>query len=365
MRQSEVRVKPWESRRLKQLRDHAASARIVKRAVCLLLSAAGERTRDIARVTGLSRRAIEIIRRRWRQLRLRSVLDKPRPGRPSLITVEYRRELRRALRKGPLALGYVFTVWSIARLRTYLRQAHGHHLGRQPPAATGPRARLRRRPPQAHAGRQTRRAGIPPNPTTIAAAKKGAIKADATFELWYADATEFDLLPHLVRCWMPKAEQRAVRTPGKNRKLAAFGALCYGCGLFLHHTQPRVTAWGMRHLVQRLLRRARRTGRRVVLVLDRGNPNHAHAFAPRLGNGEPHVEVVWLLRYCWNLNLIERLWKHIKGSRLANVLFASYQKFVEHAESALEDFAKHPDLTLSVVTKTSQTNMRKNLVAYT
>jgi transposase len=156
-----------------------------------------------------------------------------------------------------------------------------------------------------------------------------------------------------------------VRTPGKNKKLAAFGAFCYGQGLFLHYTQPRVTAWGMRHLVQRLLQRARRTGRRVVLVLDRGSPNHAHALHRDLELACPHIQVLWLPNYCWNLNLIERLWKHLKGSRIANVLFASYRKFVKHVEAALEDFAKHPDLTLSVVTKASRKNIRKNLVAHT
>jgi hypothetical protein len=183
--------------------------------------------------------------------------------------------------------------------------------------------------------------------------------------LWYADATEFDLLPHLVRCWTRKGKQLKVKTPGKNRKIAAFGALCYGCGLFLHHTQPRATAWGMRHLVQRLLRRARHSGRKIVLVLDRGNPNHAHALHRDLELAKPHIEVFWLPNYCWNLNLIERLWKHIKGSRVANVLFASYHKFVEHVEAALEDSARHPDLTLSVAAKTPPVNIRKNLVAYT
>lgn len=172
-------------------------------------------------------------------------------------------------------------------------------------------------------------------------------------------------MPHLVRCWMPKGEQLAVKTPGKNRKLAAFGAFCYGQGLFLHHTQPRVTAWGMRRLVQRLLQRAKRTGRRIVLVLDRGNPNHAHALHRDLELAEPYIEVLWLPKYCWNLNLIERLWKHMKGSRVANELFASYRKFVAHVEAALADFAEHPDLTLSVVSKTSRKNIRKNLEALT
>lgn len=156
-----------------------------------------------------------------------------------------------------------------------------------------------------------------------------------------------------------------MRTPGKNRKVAAFGAFCYGRGTFLHHTQPRVTAWGMRRLVQRLLDRARRTGRRVVLVLDRGNPNHARALRRDLELAAPHIEVVWLPKYCWNLNLIERLWKHIKATRVANVLFASYRRFVEHVEAALEDFADHPDLTLSVVTRQPRGNIRKNLVAHT
>ena len=129
MRQLEVRLKPWESRRLKQLRNHAASARVVRRAMCLLLSAAGRAATDIARVTGLSPNAVTGIRRRWRRRRLRSVTDRPRTGRPPRVTDEYRRQLRRALRKGPLACGFVFTVWSIARLGTYLRRRTGISIG--------------------------------------------------------------------------------------------------------------------------------------------------------------------------------------------------------------------------------------------
>src|SRR5207253_5190964 len=189
-----------------------------------------------------------------------------------------------------------------------------HRPRHRPPAAAGARGGIRRRPAQAHAPGRTRPAGVPAGAKTTGAAKKGASEADASYELWYADATQFDLLPHLTRCWMRRGRQQAVRTPGKNRRVAAFGAFCYGRGLFLHHTQPRVTAWGMRHLVQRLLQRARCTGRKVVLVLDRGSPNHALALHRDLEMARPHVEVFWLPNYCWNLNLIERLWKHLKGS---------------------------------------------------
>ncbi len=167
---------------------------------------------------------------------------------------------------------------------------------------------------------------------------------------------------------MRKGRQKQVKTPGKNRRLAAFGALGYGhhaSGLFLHHTQPRKTAWGMRHLVQRLLSRARRTGRKVVLVLDRGNPNHAKSLHRDLEMAAPLIEVIWLPSYCWNLNLIERLWKHLKATRVVDVLFASFRQFERHLTAALEEFAKHPDFTLLVVGKTRPKHIRKNLVAYT
>jgi transposase len=130
MRQLEVRLKPWEAQRLRELRDHATSARLLKRVVCLLMSAAGASARDVARVTGLSRGGVTGIRRRWRSGgRLRSLMDKPRSGRPPRITSEYRRELRRALRRGPLACGFIFTVWSVARLSTYLHRRTGIPVG--------------------------------------------------------------------------------------------------------------------------------------------------------------------------------------------------------------------------------------------
>lgn len=191
------------------------------------------------------------------------------------------------------------------------------------------------------------------------------MRADAPYELWYADLTEFQLLPHLVRCWMRRGRQRAVPTPGKNKKRAAAGAWCYGKGLFWYTTQATKSVWGIRHLVAKLLKRAQRTGKRIVLVLDQGSPNHAHSLHRDLELAQDHIEVVWLPKYCWNLNLIERLWKHIKGSRIANVLFTRFQQFIRHIDRALEDFAKNPDLTLSVVTRKPREAIRKKFVGVT
>jgi hypothetical protein len=167
---------------------------------------------------------------------------------------------------------------------------------------------------------------------------------------------------------MPRGRQLRVRAPGKDRKLTVFGAWCYGRGLFVRQTQPRKTAWGARALVQRLLARARRTGRRIVLVMDQGNPHHAKALRRDLELAAPHVGVFWLPHYCPELNLIERLWRHLKGARMANVLFATFGRFARHLEAALADFAAHPDLTLTLVAPVRvrrAENIRKNLVGAT
>jgi len=101
-----------------------------KRAVCLLLSADQESARSIKRATGLSPDAITDVRRRWRERGLSSLIDRPRKGRPPRVTAEYLRQLRRALRRGPRAYGYVFTVWSIARLVTHLHRQTGVKISR-------------------------------------------------------------------------------------------------------------------------------------------------------------------------------------------------------------------------------------------
>lgn len=125
MRQLDVRLNSWQRRRLIQLRDHAPSPRIGKRAICLLRSDAGDRAAAISRVTGLSPDAISDIRRRWQQQGLRSLTDRSRTGRPPVVTDAYLRQLRRAMRRGPRAFGYVFTVWSVARLRAHLHRLTG------------------------------------------------------------------------------------------------------------------------------------------------------------------------------------------------------------------------------------------------
>lgn len=161
---------------------------------------------------------------------------------------------------------------------------------------------------------------------------------------------------------MPRGRQMRVRSPGRNRKMTVFGAWRYGQGSLLYHTQPRKTAWGFRLLLQKLVRRARRTGRKIVLVMDQGNPHHAKAVHHDLQVVKEHIEAFWLPHYSPELNLIEILWRHLKRSRMANVLFSSFRQFRTHLDELLNDFAMRPDLGLRIVTPTCRAANRRHLM---
>lgn len=128
-RRLEVVLNSWQRRRLQHIRDHPPSPRVAKRAICLLMSAVASSNRAITQVTGLCSDAITDIRQRWRTQGMKSLKDQPRPGRPRITTAAYRRELRKALRVGPRAYGYIFTTWSVARLNAHLKQLTGICVG--------------------------------------------------------------------------------------------------------------------------------------------------------------------------------------------------------------------------------------------
>jgi len=121
----EVRLTSWQRQRLQQIRDKPPTPRVGKRAVCLLLSADGVSNQLITQVTGLATDTLTRIRRRWNEQGMASVKDAPRPGRPPKVNPAYRKELRDALRRGPLTYGHAFTTWSIARLNAHLHRVTG------------------------------------------------------------------------------------------------------------------------------------------------------------------------------------------------------------------------------------------------
>ena len=72
-------------------------------------------------------------------------------------------------------------------------------------------------------------------------------------------------------------------------------------------------------------------GRKIRLVCGNGRFHTTKAVQQWLEEHKDQIEVYWLPPYCPSLNLIERLWGHLKRTVLANVLFVTIDDLVRVA----------------------------------
>jgi len=70
-------------------------------------------------------------------------------------------------------------------------------------------------------------------------------------------------------------------------------------------------------------------GRKIRLVCDNGRFHHTRAVGEWLASHADQLTIYWLPPYCPSLNLIERLWGHLKRTVLANVLFTTLDDLVQ------------------------------------
>jgi transposase len=133
--------------------------------------------------------------------------------------------------------------------------------------------------------------------------------------------------PHLTRMWAPVAQQPEVPAPGKNEKKVVYGGVNYRTGKLTYTlADTKCGAQFLVFLAALLLAYGRR---KIVLVCDNGRFHHTKAVRAFLQAHSERLTVYWLPPYSPSLNLIERLWGHLKRTILANVLYTSLHDLTE------------------------------------
>jgi len=100
---------------------------VFRNATIILMShvAVGRTKASIAHDLGCSVGTVDFVRGRYRREGITGLHAKKPTGRPSRATADYRTALHAALTTSPLALGYGFSVWSVARLNAHLKKTTG------------------------------------------------------------------------------------------------------------------------------------------------------------------------------------------------------------------------------------------------
>jgi transposase len=132
--------------------------------------------------------------------------------------------------------------------------------------------------------------------------------------------------PALARMWAPVAQQPKVPAPGKNEKQVVYGGVNYKTGKFTYTLSA--TKCGAAFLVSLMTLVKQYAGKKIILVCDNGRFHRTAAVWEWLAAHRDQITVYWLPAYSPSLNLIERLWGHVKRTVLANVLYDSLDDLV-------------------------------------
>ncbi len=138
--------------------------------------------------------------------------------------------------------------------------------------------------------------------------------------LIFQDEVEIHRHPTLARLWAPVGVQPEIPAPGQNEKKVVYGGVNYATGRITQTIAD--TKSGVHFPAFLMVLVATYAGRKICLVCDNGRFHHTKA---------AHADqrtVFWLPPYCPSLNLIERLWGHLKRTVLANVLFTTIDDLV-------------------------------------
>jgi hypothetical protein len=156
----------------------------------------------------------------------------------------------------------------------------------------------------------------PPGPL-LAASKRGlkrGLQGRQQTVVLFTDATIITETPPLRARWAHQGKPVAVPIMGNRNKQVLYGGLNIKAGaICLDQAQE----WNQDSFQEHLRHlRAQWRGWSIVLFLDQGSPptaKRSRKLAQELG-----IELRWLPVACPELNPVEGLWRHLKGTGLAN-----------------------------------------------
>ena len=194
---------------------------------------------------------------------------------------------------------------------------------------------------QAHHEGQTRRGCLCEGEEAIAAVKKKALKKDASEALVFQDEVEIHRHPTLSRMWAPVGKQPEVPAPGQNEKKVVYGGVDYATGKITYTIADSKS--GVNFLVFLVgLGQGVRRPQDSLGVRQWAVPPHTRNRGVAQGQSD-RITIYWLPPYCPSLNLIERLWGHLKRTVLANVLFETLDDLAAAFRKGVERVNGHRD----------------------
>ena len=294
------------------------------------------------------------------------LVDRPRSGRPPKITCELERSLNHLVAQDPLEHGSIHSQWSCRELATVVARATGVQLGRE-----SVRGVLKKNALSFY--RPTGR--LAPTPADLAygslelaaleyQARRGEIIVlyeDETilwrFALpragWWRTAQRARLSTRPLSQSQIKREESLKRQAWVRYRswsrvtsgvlLSVLGAVQYGTSKVFSKMVPHFDAQELRQYIHQVMASCGKTGKEVVMVVDRSGIHRAHKLDATLAHYHDKLRFHFLPAHCGHhLNPIEGFWRVMKDCIGAGRCFADLHLLYQRTRQVLMAHQERP-----------------------
>jgi transposase len=162
--------------------------------------------------------------------------------------------------------------------------------------------------------------------------------------LLYEDETHIRDYQALHATWNPVGKQKQIVTRGHHAKVSLFGAVNVLNGKLFCMESPSCNAETCLQFLQYVVNQHPK--KHLVMIVDNARIHHAKMIQPFLKQNEERLTLWFLPPYAPNLNLLERIWKWLKESVIANRFHVSQKEIRTSILSFLEHLASFPEKAL-------------------
>ena len=273
--------------------------------------------------------------KRFLQLGIEGLFDKPRSGCPKKLTSSQERFLFASLFQPPRYFGFFSTVWTIALMVHSLEKSFGKKVS---PSLL--KALLHHRGWNWNRPKHIIKEVNPLNPQEQLELLRILTNKSENEVLLFGDESDFEWLPFLSGMWMLKGVQAEVPTSGTNKVLCCFGFFNPQDKQFYYKFVEGRSKKTAKNFIASLHQiREQFKGKQVHLWLDNASIHNEKTkllkgFREKYGN---EILIHFLPKKAPLLNPIERFWKFLKGKVCSNWLYED----IKELRTELRHFCWH------------------------
>jgi transposase len=162
--------------------------------------------------------------------------------------------------------------------------------------------------------------------------------------LLYEDETHVRAYQSLHATWSEVGKQKQVPTYGHHASVTLFGAVNAVTGDLVHQTAPACKQENFLSFLKQVVKHY--PSKTIAMVVDNARIHRAKGIKDFLKE-EDRVVLIPLPPYSPNLNPIEKLWKWLKQTVIANQFHPTRSSIEESMNQFLEEISRMPKLVLS------------------